>query len=86
MGTNTEHDQPFGSLNTVVVVLRVTEGLDVDLVGIGDLVGSSVTDEDGLSKRVNKAGREDDNHRQSRTLQIDSWYPSRSTSPLTLAT
>jgi len=49
MGTNTEHDQPLGSLNTVVVVLRVTEGLDVDLVGIGNLVGGSVTDKDRLS-------------------------------------
>jgi hypothetical protein len=49
MGTNTEHDQPLGSLNTVVVLLRVTKGLDVDLVGIGNLVGGSVTDKDRLS-------------------------------------
>ena len=49
VGADTEHDQPLGSLNTVVVLLRITEGLDVDLVGLVDLVGGSVTDKDGLS-------------------------------------
>lgn len=36
-------------LNSVAVLLRVTEGLEVDLVSLFNLASGSVTDEDGLS-------------------------------------
>ena len=74
MGTNTEHDQPLGSLNTVVVILRVTEGLDVDLVGIGNLVGGSVTDKDRLSiTDRNSSDRQPISHPARVVLVLTSW-------------
>ena len=47
--SRTQHNTPLRLLDTVVVGLRVTEGSDVDLVGLGDLVLGTVSDEDGLS-------------------------------------
>ena len=49
MGANTQHDQPLGALDTVLIGLGVSEGGDVDFVGLVDLVLGSVTDEDGLA-------------------------------------
>jgi hypothetical protein len=51
VGAHTEHDQPFGSLDTVVVGLGITERLDVDLVGLLNLVGGSVSDENGFTTK-----------------------------------
>jgi hypothetical protein len=52
MRANTQHDQPFWPLNTIVVLLGITEGFDVDLVGLVDLICRSVTDEDGFTVDV----------------------------------
>lgn len=46
---DTKHDEPLGLLHTVGVGLGVTERLDLDRVGLGNLVGGTVTDEDGLA-------------------------------------
>lgn len=45
----TEHDEPLGLLDALRVLLRVTELRNVDLVGLLDLAGSAVADEDGLA-------------------------------------
>jgi hypothetical protein len=49
VGADTQHDQPLGALDTLVVGLGVTEGLPLSLAGLGDLVLGAVTDEDGLT-------------------------------------
>ena len=46
---NTQHDEPLGSLGSVAILLRVSQRLDVDGVGLFNLVGSSVSDENWLS-------------------------------------
>ena len=49
----TQHDQPLRLLDTLIVGLRVTQRRDVDLVGGLDLVGCSVSDENGLAAPFN---------------------------------
>lgn len=49
MSADTQHDQPFRLLNAVRIGLRVSQGLNLDGVGLFDLVGCSVADEDGLA-------------------------------------
>lgn len=49
VGADTQHDQPLGALDTVVVGLGVTERLPLGLAGLGDLVLGTVADEDGLA-------------------------------------
>lgn len=49
MEERTKHDEPLGLLDTVGVGLGVTEGGNVDLVGLFDLRLGTVTDEDGLA-------------------------------------
>ena len=49
MEGRTKHDEPLGLLDTVGVGLGVTEGGNVDLVGLFDLRRGTVTDEDGLA-------------------------------------
>ncbi len=49
VGADTQHDQPFRALNTVVIGLGVTEGLPLGLAGLGDLILGAVTDENGLT-------------------------------------
>jgi hypothetical protein len=51
---DTKHNEPLRLLDAVSVGLRVTERLDVDLVGLVDLASSTVTDEDGLSTPLRK--------------------------------
>ena len=46
---HTQHDQPLGLLGTLGIVLGVTELSNVDSVSLIDLIGGTVTDEDGLS-------------------------------------
>ena len=46
---NTQHDQPLGSLGSVAILLRVSQRLDVDGVGLVDLVRRSVSNEHWLS-------------------------------------
>ena len=49
MGYHTNHDQPFGLLDTVLVPLRISKSLDLNALGFLDFIGSSVTDENGLA-------------------------------------
>lgn len=60
VGADTQHDQPLGALDTVLVGLGVSEGGDVDFIGLVDLVLGSVTDEDGLASPLDDdlGGRE----------------------------
>lgn len=44
-----DHDKPLGLLGALGVLLRVTQRLDVDSVGLSNLVGGPVANEDGLS-------------------------------------
>lgn len=46
---HTKHDQPLRVLHTVLVLLRVTEGGNLDAVGFIDLFLGTVTNEDGLA-------------------------------------
>ena len=46
---HTQHDQPLGLLDTVLIGLGVTEGLPVKILGLLDLIRSTVADEDGLA-------------------------------------
>lgn len=48
-GKNTQHDEPLGLLDSVRVGLGVTESLPLGVLGLLDLVGGTVSDEDGLS-------------------------------------
>ena len=48
-GRHTQHHKPLGLLDTVGIILRVSKGSDVDLVGFGNFGLSSVSDENGLS-------------------------------------
>lgn len=45
----TQHDKPLWPLHSVVISLGITQALDVNLVGLLNLVGSSVSDENRLS-------------------------------------
>lgn len=49
MGADSDHDQPLGLLHSLVVSLGVSQGSNVDLVGLFNLFGGSVSDENGLS-------------------------------------
>ena len=45
----TEHDEPFGFLDTVRVWLRIAEFFPVRVLGFFDFVAGAVADEDGLA-------------------------------------
>lgn len=45
----TNHDQPLWLLDTVLILLGVSQCLDLDVLGLLDLVGGSVANEDWLS-------------------------------------
>jgi hypothetical protein len=45
----TQHDEPLGLLDSVRVGLGVTERLPLGVLGLLDLFGGTVSDEDGLS-------------------------------------
>jgi len=45
----TNHDEPLGLLDTVAVGLGISEGGNVDLVGLLDLGGGTMANEDGLA-------------------------------------
>ena len=49
VSANAKHDKPLRGLDTVVIGLRISQRLNVDALSLLDLVGSSVTDEDGLT-------------------------------------
>lgn len=49
VGADTQHDQPLGLLNTLVVGLGVAQALPLCVTGLVDLILGTVTDEDGLS-------------------------------------
>jgi hypothetical protein len=49
LGKKGKRDEPLRLLDSVSIGLRVPQALDVDLVGLGNLVSRSVSDEDGLS-------------------------------------
>lgn len=49
VGADTNHDEPLGLLDTVRVRLGITEGLPGHRLGLLDLLGGPVTDEDGLA-------------------------------------
>lgn len=53
VGADSQHHQPFGLLHSVVVILRISQGLDIHLVGLVDFVQGSVSDENGLSLPFN---------------------------------
>ena len=46
---HTQHDEPLGLLDSVRVGLGVAESLPLGVLGLLDLVGGTVSDEDGLS-------------------------------------
>jgi hypothetical protein len=48
-GLHTQHDQPFGLLDALLIGLRITERGNVDLVRLVDLALGAVADEDGLA-------------------------------------
>ena len=50
---DTQHDEPLWSLCSVRVLLGVSQSLDVDGVGLVNLIGGSVSDEDWLSSPFN---------------------------------
>jgi hypothetical protein len=45
----TQHDEPLRLLNSVRIGLGVTESLPLGIVGLLDLFGGTMSDEDGLS-------------------------------------
>lgn len=49
MSANPQHDEPFRLLGALGISLRVSQRLDLYGVGLLDLVGCSVADEDGLA-------------------------------------
>lgn len=49
VGADTEHDEPLGTLDAVLIGLGVTETLPLGLTGLIDLALGAVTDEDGLT-------------------------------------
>lgn len=49
IGLLTQHDKPFGVLDTVRIWLGVSKIFPLGLLGFLDFTGSSVTDENGLS-------------------------------------
>jgi hypothetical protein len=46
---DTQHDKPLSSLNSVLIALGITQSLGVNSSCLGNLVLSSVSNEDGLS-------------------------------------
>jgi hypothetical protein len=46
---HTDHDQPFRLLDTVLILLRIPQRLDLDALGLLDFIGGSVADEDWLA-------------------------------------
>ena len=46
---HTNHDQPFRLLDTVLILLRIPQCLNLHVLGFLDLVGGAVADEDGLA-------------------------------------
>jgi hypothetical protein len=48
-GNLTKHNKPLRLLDTVLIGLRIPEGLPVNVGGFLDLVAGTVTDEDGLA-------------------------------------
>lgn len=46
---HTNHDQPFWLLDTVSIGLWISQSLNLDVLGLLNLVGGSVSDEDGLT-------------------------------------
>jgi len=46
---HTQHDEPLRLLDSVRVGLGVTESLPLGALGLLDLIGGTVSDEDGLS-------------------------------------
>jgi hypothetical protein len=49
----TEHDEPLGTLNAVLIGLGVTETFPLGLTSLIDLGLGAVTDEDGLATPLN---------------------------------
>lgn len=49
VSADTKHDQPLRLLDTVLIGLRITESLPVNLLSLLNFVLSTVTDENGLS-------------------------------------
>lgn len=49
MGADSQHDEPLGLLDTLGIGLGVSQRLNLDGVGLLNLVGCSVADENGLS-------------------------------------
>lgn len=49
VSADAKHDEPFGLLGAGLVRLGVAERLDVDAVGLLDLLRGTVADEDGLA-------------------------------------
>jgi hypothetical protein len=48
-GEPTNHDQPLWLLDSVGIVLWISQGLNLDVLGLLDLLGGSVSDEDWLT-------------------------------------
>lgn len=48
-GIHTNHDQPLRLLNTILILLGIPQCLDLDVLGLLDLVGGSVANEDWLA-------------------------------------
>jgi hypothetical protein len=46
---HTNHDQPFWLLDTILIPLRVSQCLDLNVLGFLDLVCCAVADEDWLA-------------------------------------
>lgn len=53
VGTDTQHDQPFRLLDTLVISLRVSQRRNIDLVGLLNLIAGSVSDENWLTLPLN---------------------------------
>jgi hypothetical protein len=49
VSADTQHDEPFGLLHSRVIALGITEGLPVGALGLLDLVGGAMSDEDWLA-------------------------------------
>ena len=49
MRADAHHDEPLGLLDALGVGLGIAQGLHLDGVGLLNLIGRAVTDEDGLA-------------------------------------
>jgi hypothetical protein len=49
VGAHTNHDEPLGLLDALAVLLRVAKSLPLGVLGLLDLVGGTVANEDGLA-------------------------------------